>query len=207
MYIPETFAVTDVAELHAFVARHSFATLIVPGDPPDISHLPFSLDAARGVLVAHVARANPVWRSFDGRTPVVVVFQGPHAYVSPRWYGSRNAVPTWNYAVVHAHGTPRLLDGDAALRAALVRLVETHEAGAVDRWTVDELEPETYAKLSQAIVGFEIPIARLEGKFKMSQNRGPDDVDGVIRGLREVGEAGALETALLMLRARTRDRA
>src|SRR6185369_2660094 len=109
------FAQHAVRELHPIIERYPFGTLIVPGTPPDVSHLPFVLDPARcerGTLVAHVARAHPIWRAFAGRRPVIAIFPGPHGYVSPAWYTSRNAVPTWNYVVVHVHGTPRLLETD-----------------------------------------------------------------------------------------------
>src|SRR5262249_30848142 len=161
--------------------RYPFGTLIVPGTPTDVTHLPFLLDSARGergTLVAHVARANPIWRVFDGSLPVLAIFHGPHGYVSPAWYTSRNAVPTWNYVVVHVHGTPRLLETEDRRRKALEALVEVYEAGRPDPWSIDELPSATFSELSQAIVAFEIPIDRLEGKFKLSQNREHEDRAG-----------------------------
>jgi transcriptional regulator len=206
MYIPQTFANSDLTELHGFIESHAFGTLVVPSandGPLEVSHLPFLLERhpdGGAVLVSHVARANPIWQLFDGRRTALVIFHGPHAYVSPSWYTSRNEVPTWNYVVVHAHGAPRLLDG-AGLARALHALVETHEAGTNgpdQRWSIGELTPEKYRDLSQAIVGFEIPIARIEGKFKLSQNRKPDDRQGAIRGLEERGSPDDLALAGLM---------
>ena len=117
MYLPKAFAEPDLATLHDLVEAHAFGVLVVPSaaGPPEISHLPFLLDRTRGphgTLYAHTARANPIWRGFDGRAGALAVFQGPHGYVSPSWYASRDDVPTWNYAVVHAHGAPRLIEAD-----------------------------------------------------------------------------------------------
>jgi transcriptional regulator len=203
MYLPQAFARTELEPLHALVEEHAFGTLIVPGAALDVSHLPFLLDRTRGergALLAHVARANPIWRAFDGRSPVLAVFHGPHGYVSPSWYTTRNEVPTWNYAVVHAHGVPRVLDGGGELRDLLRRLAAVYERDRPDPWSVDELTPDTYAQLSQAIVGFEIPIDRLEGKFKLSQNRKPADREGALRGLRERGTPDDLALVRLMTR-------
>jgi transcriptional regulator len=210
MYLPHAFARSDVAELHAFIGAYPFGTLVVPvagaGSAPEVSHLPFFVDESRGraALVSHVARANPIWRAFDGR-PALAIFHGPHGYVSPAWYTSRNEVPTWNYAVVHVQGTPRLLETDGELLAALRALVERNERGRADPWSVDELIPDTYAELSQAIVGFEIPIERLEGKFKLSQNRKPEDRDGAILGLEARGTPEDRALAKLMRRVRDGD--
>jgi len=193
MYVPDSFSCTDEEALFGLIERHSFATLIVPGDPgslPDVAHLPFHLDRDRRVLQGHVARANPIWERFvgaNGSGGALVVFAGPHGYVSPSWYTSRDQVPTWNYAVVHVEGTGELVEDPAALRAMLGRLVQDNEAGPGGAeaaiWSIDELTPETYDRLSQAIVGFEVTIERLVGKFKLSQNRKPDDRDGVLRAL------------------------
>jgi transcriptional regulator len=207
MYLPQAFARTDVRELHAFLDRYPFGTLIVPGTPPEVSHIPFVVDrargGARGALVGHVARANPIWRAFDGQRSVLTVFHGPHGYVSPAWYTSRDEVPTWNYAVVHVHGSPRLLETPVDVRTALDGLVAANEQGRADRWSIEELSPQKYSELSQAIVAFEIPIDRLEGKFKLSQNRKPEDRDGAIRGLAERGSPDDL--ALVEIMNRTND--
>jgi transcriptional regulator len=210
MYVPDSFSCTDEEALFGLIERYSFASLIVPGDPgtlPDVAHLPFHLDRERRVLQGHVARANPIWERFVGGGPALVVFAGPHGYVSPSWYTSRDQVPTWNYAVVHVEGTGQLLP-EAALGAMLRTLVEDNERGAsrAATWSIDELTPETYERLSQAIVGFEVAIERLVGKFKLSQNRKPDDRDGVLRALDARGLAGSAEDVALASFMRTHGR-
>jgi transcriptional regulator len=204
VYVPEAFAQKETSELHALLDRYPFGTLVVPGTPPEISHVPFVLDRARGgergALVGHVARANPIWRGFGDHSPVVVIFVGPHAYVSPAWYADRDAVPTWNYAVVHVHGLPRILEEESEVKCVLQALVEVNENGRTDRWRIDDLSPGRYAELSRAIVAFEIPIDRLEAKFKLSQNRTGEDVDGVLRGLAERGSPDDLALVRLMKR-------
>lgn len=217
MYQPSHFRVDDTAALHALMREHPLATLVVPtADGADINHLPLHLDADRGVLVGHVARANPVWQMAP-TGPAVAVFQGPQAYITPNWYATKRehgkVVPTWNYAVVHVHGTPRWItadtpDGEAWLHALLHKLTDHHEAAHRERvaaqghqapaaWGVDDAPADYLATMRRAIVGFELPIDRLEGKFKLSQNRPAVDRDGVIAGLRERGEADSAEGVLL----------
>ena len=158
------------------------------------------VDADRGphgTLIAHMARANPHWRAFAGAPPSLVVFMGPHAYISPAWYEEQATVPTWNYAVVHATGTPRLVVETEPLRAMVLRLVDTHEAPLGHPWDVRQAESVMDADL-QAIVGFEIPIDRLEGKFKLNQNRSRADQEGVVRALETSADASEREIARLM---------
>jgi transcriptional regulator len=188
LYLPEAFAERDLGLLHDLIESHAFGLLIAPGEggAPLIAHVPFLVDrerGAHGTLRAHIARANPMRRALDGSTPVVAVFNGPHGYVSPGWYSSRNDVPTWNYAVVHAHGTPRAIEDQAEMLALLGRLAEVNERGQPEPWRVDELSPERLGELLPAIIGFEIEITRLEGKLKLSQNRKPEDREGALRGL------------------------
>ena len=125
MYAPNAFAEREPARLRALLAAHAFAVLVTPGeDGPEASHVPLLLDAARGphgTLLGHLARANPRWQRLDGRTPALAVFAGPHAYVSPRWYGGDRNVPTWDYVAVHARGAPRRLDDEARVRDVLRR--------------------------------------------------------------------------------------
>ena len=203
MYLPSHFTETDIAALHALMRAHDFALIIAARDGVlEAAHLPFLLDPERGpqgTLVAHMARANKLWRAFDGTAEVLVVFQGPHAYVSPRWYedGGAGAVPTWNYAAVHAHGTPHLIEGEARTREILTRLAAMYEAENPSPWTL-ETAPETVAKMLPGIVAFEIPIARLEGKWKLSQNRSAADRAGVASALSGSSDAGARGVAALM---------
>jgi transcriptional regulator len=182
MYIPASFRADDRAVLHEFIDRHSFATLVTVVDgAPFATHLPVLLDRQRGALLGHVARANPHWRAFDGSAESLMIFAGPHAYVSPSWYATHPAVPTWNYAAVHVYGVPSVLD-EARLQELLDRLVRRYEAGRERPWTMD-LPADYLRKMVQAIVGFEMPIARMEGKFKLSQNRSAEDRERVIAAL------------------------
>jgi transcriptional regulator len=180
MYIPKTFQVTDSEVLAAFIRAHSFATLVsaVEGTP-FATHLPLLLDEGR--LLGHVARANPHWRAFDGQQEALAIFHGPHAYISPTWYTVAPAVPTWNYAAVHVYGIPRLIEGEG-LAAIVDRLVAAYEAAQPAPWS-GELPAEYRAKLLQAIVGFELEIVRIEGKFKLGQGRSQEDQLGVLARL------------------------
>ena len=203
MHVPPHFAERDPAVLHDLIRRYDFGLLVTVVDgAPFASHLPFLLETGRGThgtLIAHMARANPQWRSFAPGMQALVVFQGPHAYISPRWYDpARNAVPTWNYAVAHAYGTPSIVSEPAAVRAILDRLVATHEGDGEDAWRIDS-QPERYVGgMMQGIVAFEICIDRLEGKFKLNQNHPPANRHGAIAGLRAGGDPLAGEVAALM---------
>lgn len=210
LYLPESFAERDVGVLHDLVEAHSFGVMIVPGEggAPAVAHLPFLLDRGRGpfgALRAHVARANPVRRAIEAGAPALVVFNGPHGYVSPGWYASRDDVPTWNYAVVHAHGAPRPLPEDA-LWTLLGDLSAVHERAEPAPWRPDELSEEVRAELLPAILGFEIAITRLEGKLKLSQNRRPEDRAGTLRGLSARGTPDDLALSALMERTPGRGR-
>jgi transcriptional regulator len=182
MYIPPSFRVDERGVLFDFIDRHSFATVISTVEGlPFASHLPLLLDRERGVLQGHMARANPQWQTFDGSAQILAIFHGPHAYISPSWYASSPAVPTWNYAVVHVTGTPHLLDADA-LADVVARTVRKYESFQPTPWPYD-LPADYRDKLLKAIVGFEIPIARLEGKFKLGQNRTTYDRAGMLAHL------------------------
>ncbi|HEU4458838.1 MAG TPA: FMN-binding negative transcriptional regulator [Methylibium sp.] len=213
MYQPSHFRVDDIAALHALMRAHPFATLVVPTTAGlEINHLPLHLDAEFGLLVGHVARANPVWQA-AARGEAIAVFQGPQTYVTPNWYASKRehgkVVPTWNYAVVHAHGAPRWItgdtpEGDAWLHALVERLTDHHEAAhreqlarrgvdAAAAWRVDDAPADYLATMRRAIVGLELPIARLEGKFKLSQNRPAADREAVVLGLTQRGDEDSAE--------------
>jgi transcriptional regulator len=186
VYIPKHFEVTDRALLQSLMREFSFATLVtVHEQRPYASHLPFVLEAEQGehgTLVAHLARANAQWQSFDGRSEALVIFQGQHAYISPSWYEKEPNVPTWNYMVVHAYGVPRVIEDEARVRTALRSLVDHHEASFDRPWQMD-LPEEYLDKMQRGIVAFEVPITRLEGKFKLSQNRSAHDRERVIEAL------------------------
>ncbi|MBX3065553.1 MAG: FMN-binding negative transcriptional regulator [Anaerolineae bacterium] len=196
MYIPKSFAETDVSVLYQFMRDHNFAIFVTHGDGGIVaSHLPFTVDADRGVLKAHLARANPQWKTFDG-TEALVIFQGAHAYVSPTWYESHPSVPTWNYATVHVYGVPQIVNDAASIRSMLTELVENHEHGRDPEWEM-QLPDDYYAKMVQSIVVFEMPISNIEGKFKLSQNRSEADQTSVIAHLAESTYLLDVETAQL----------
>jgi transcriptional regulator len=199
MYIPASFAETDLHKLHDLMRAYNFALLVSSGDSaPDASHLPFMIDpdaGEYGTLITHMARANPHWKSLNADEEVLVIFQGAHSYISPRWYASQPAVvPTWNYAAVHAYGKPRLIHDPALLKPIVMALVAQHE-GPELLPGIDTAFPEN---LLQAIVGVEIPITRLEGKFKMSQNRSEDDQRGVIAALEQSRHSDQQAVAAIM---------
>lgn len=200
MYTPRHFAAEEAAGLD-LIERHGFGALIMSdGGGPEIAHLPFVLDRDGRRLLAHTARANPIWKLMDGTAEATAVFQGPNAYVSPDWYEKPAAsVPTWNYAAVHVHGRPAPLD-DAGLVDLLVRLTALHEARLAPKrpWTVDKLTEEFFTGLRKAIVGFALPVERIEVKIKMSQNRTPAEIARVRDALAALDDADAKATAAMM---------
>ena len=206
MYVPEVFAVADEAYAREVIDGHGFALLVTAADgAPQASHLPFLLEPGRGPkgpLVAHMARANPQWRDLERLSAAggeaLVIFQGPHATVSPNWYAGEQAVPTWNYIAVHAYGAPRLIEDSVRVRAVLERLVERHEVARAAPWGIDSQEESYVAAMLRGIVAFEIPIARFEAKAKLNQNKGPQDCEGVVSDLRETGAPQAAALADIM---------
>lgn len=179
MYTPRHFAVDDPTELKAFMQHYNFAALVSTHENElTATHLPFILDMERGeygTLIAHLARANPQWQSFTSNQEVLVMFTGPHAYVSPSWYeAAPTNVPTWNYTAVHAYGVPTIIDDHDAVYAILSQLVTEHEAHFQHPWSMQSSD-EYVKRAINAIVAFEIPITRVEGKYKLSQNRTPAD--------------------------------
>jgi transcriptional regulator len=202
MYIPAAFRETRLEVLQALIREHSFATLISEVDgQPFATHMPFLLDPTRGpngTLRGHMARANPHWRSFSEATVALVTFQGPHAYISPSWYLSEPAVPTWNYSAVHAYGTPTLLSEWHDVRKLLEDTVNTFESGFAEQWSTARAGEDYIARLGQGITAFEIPIDRLEGKRKLSQNR-LSDIESAAAGLLAHGDATGRVVAEQML--------
>jgi transcriptional regulator len=181
--------------------QFSFATLITaPSGVPTATHLPVYLDDKRGeygTLLAHMARANSQWRDFEAGGEALVIFQGPHSYISPSWYETHPSVPTWNYVAIHAYGKPRLIQDMGELQGMLGTLVNTYETGFEHPWQMDL--PEDYMhNMMKAIVGFEIEITRLEGKFKLSQNRGEHDQWLVVQALKDSADPLIREVAELM---------
>jgi transcriptional regulator len=187
-------------------AHHDERAGIRPRDgATDAAHIPFVLDrvapvgaptnesaGAFGRLRGHFARPNPIWRAFDGAAEALAVFSGPDAYISPDWYVSPHQVPTWNYIAVHASGRPKVLDDAGEVRRVLDDLSARNEGRIAGKkpWTTDKLPAEVYDRMIKGIVAFEMPIARIEGKWKLNQNRAPADREGVIAALEALGDAG-----------------
>jgi transcriptional regulator len=211
MYIPEHFEERDLAVLNALVRSYPLGTWVTEvGDRLVVNHIPFILDSTRGplgTLRGHVARANAVWKAAPSQVESVVVFQGPQAYITPSWYQSTQepgkVVPTWNYAVVHAHGLPRVIDEPEWVRRHVMELTGVHEAGRETPWRVSDAPSDYVDTMLKAIVGIEIPIASLIGKWKASQNRSVPDRLGVIAGLDESADYGSQQMARLV-RERTK---
>jgi len=198
LYVPAHFATDDRAAMARLMHDYPFATVITPaGGELHVSHVPLLHvpdGEPHGTLVGHFARANPHWLHAEG-VESLVVFQGPHAYVSPSWYTApERMVPTWNYAAVHAHGTLAPVADDRQARGVLAALVERFEGGRAAPWRPTMPAPQFDAMVS-AIVAFRIPIRRLEGKFKLSQNRSAEDRARVAQRLRGEGYAEAIATA------------
>jgi transcriptional regulator len=187
MYVPAHFEVNDPAVLHSVIREFSFATMIThDGNAPFATHLPILLEGAdtdQPRLVGHMARANPQWRHFANGQEVLVIFEGPHAYISPSWYDTKLAVPTWNYVAVHAYGKPETVEDPDRLSTLINTTVGQYESGLDEPWQ-PELPEDFRDGLLKAIVGFEIPITRMEGKFKLSQNRTEADITATITALK-----------------------
>jgi transcriptional regulator len=202
MYVPSHFAVTELGTLHRFIERYSFGVLVSQVDGlPFASHLPLLLDRAdgpNGAIVGHMARANPQWRELAGQQ-ALAVFSGPHAYISPTWYEAENAVPTWNYAAVHATGPADVFEDRDTLLEIVARSVVVYEARMPRPWPLDRDSPVVDRLLAQ-IVGFRIPIDRLEGKWKLNQNHPKERREKVIAALDRQGDADARAVAELMRR-------
>lgn len=184
MYLPDHFAETRPAELHRIIRQHPLGMLVTcVGDGLDADHIPFELDdsaeGGHGVLRAHVARANPLWRRCPTGTPVMVVFRGAEAYVSPSWYPSKHEthrqVPTWNYQVVQVHGRIAVHDDERFLRGLVARLTRTHEAAEPQPWKMGDSPPDYIDAMLRNIVGIEVAIDAMVGKVKLGQNREPRD--------------------------------
>ena len=191
MYIPAHFAETRPEELARIVCAHPLGMLVTHGsDGLDADHIPFEFDAqegTHGMLRAHVARANPLWQRHLSGTPVMVVFRGAEAYISPSWYPSKHEahrqVPTWNYEVVHAHGTLAVCDDERFARRIIGRLTKRHEAGEPVPWKMGDAAPGFVDELLKHIVGIEIAVTSLVGKRKLSQNKDARDRAGAADAL------------------------
>ena len=206
MYVPAHFAINDPQALHAVIREHPLGALVTPGpDGLDANHVPFEFDPGQGphgLLTAHVARANPVWRQCAGGADVLVIFRGHESYISPNWYPSKHEthrqVPTWNYQVVHVHGRLTVMDDERFVRGVVARLTREHEMDEPRPWKMGDSPTEYIDQMLKAVVGIQVAIARIEGKAKLSQNRDPRDrrnaadtllakgAEGLGRAMREV---------------------
>jgi transcriptional regulator len=202
MYNPQHFREERLPVLHQAIRSAGLASLVTMGrDGLEASHVPVWLDAERGpygTISGHLARANPQWSRFDPAVPALLMIQGVDAYVSPSWYPSKamtgKAVPTWNYVAVHASGPLEVFDDPERLRGLLGRLTERREAGRAEPWALADA-PEDYLQgMLRGVVGFSLRISRLEGKWKLSQNRSAEDRAGVVLGLEQ--EAPAVAAAM-----------
>jgi transcriptional regulator len=206
MYLPAHFAAPDTEAMHALMRTHPLALLILhsageasAATTADLIPLHFEpTQGPHGLLRGHVARANPLWRRAGA--PVLAVFQGPQAYVSPGWYPSKadhgKVVPTWNYSMVQARGALRVIEDAPWLRTLVSGLTQWHEQKQPRPWAVDDAPEDYVQQMLRAIVGIEIPIDSLQGKFKLSQNRSAADRDGVIAGLSALPEGQATAAAM-----------
>ena len=191
MYLPRHFEQHDAEALQRLMREHPLATLVTLQDGlPTADHVPLEFDATTQTLRGHVARANPLWRAAAGQ-PVLAVFSGPQAYITPSWYPSKAAthkvVPTWNYTVVHAHGVLRAVEDAPWLHTLVSRLSDHHESPRAQPWAVSDAPDDYVQQMLRAIVGIEIPVDRLIGKWKISQNRAEPDRLGVADGLARDG--------------------
>lgn len=206
MYRPAHFAEDRLPVLHALIRRHPLATLVTvrPGGI-EADHIPLEIDpepAPCGTLRGHVSRSNPVWQEARGDVECLAIFSGPDTYVTPAWYPTKTqtgkVVPTWNYVVVHARGPLRIIHDAAWLRALVTRLTDRQEASRRDPWRITDAPADFIDRQLGGIVGIEMAIRRLEGKWKVSQNRTSEDRAGVVAGLRERGDPGARAMADLV---------
>jgi transcriptional regulator len=202
MYVPAHFVVDDRSRTHALMRAHPLAALVSAGASGLFAtHLPTVLkdDGPHGTIECHLARANPHWKDLAQVDEALMIFQGPEAYVTPSWYPSKaehgKVVPTWNYAVVHAYGRPQVMEGADWLRRHVSELTAQQEAGESVPWALSDAPDSYVAAMLRGIVGFRFAIARLEGKWKMSQNRQAQDRAGVVSGLAGRGEGDDREIA------------
>jgi transcriptional regulator len=201
LYIPKAHRVEDLKLLHEFMDEYAFVDLVTSAPTLRITHIPVILDRTAGTygkIMGHVSRQNPQSQAFDGRQTGVIVFRGPHGYISPTWYAKKEAVPTWNFAVVHATGRPAAITDNEALHKLLGRLIEKFESSEGSGYDFSKL-PESYVSpMLGGIVGFEMAIESLEGKFKLGQERSDTDKQGLLEHL---GQAKRRERSLQDLTA------
>lgn len=200
MYTPPAYAETNPAALHAFMRAHSFASLVTcRGARCNVTHLPFLLDTSgEPTLCTHLARANPQLEDLRAGSEALVVFQGPHAFISPSWYENQRTFPTWNYTAVHARGMPSVFDDAGEVLALLERTVGQFDTPLGGAWTLPGMPADITRARMGAIAGVRIPIASLEGKMKLNQDKSVADRVGVIAALERGGDPQGLAVAALI---------
>ncbi|MFC4278169.1 FMN-binding negative transcriptional regulator [Achromobacter aloeverae] len=206
MYTPPAYAEHDPATLRAFMRAHPFATLVTAtaaadgGAATNATHLPFLLRQRDGahLLVTHLARANPQWRDLQAGAQALVLFQGPHAFISPGWYHNRQTFPTWNYTAVHVRGRPRLVEAPEDVRGVLQATVDTYDAPLGGPWRFDAMPDTLVLPRLKAIAALEIPLTHVEGKMKLNQDKSVADRLGVIQALERRGDPQSMAVAGLM---------
>ncbi|HLN09233.1 MAG TPA: FMN-binding negative transcriptional regulator [Xanthobacteraceae bacterium] len=207
MYRPDQFRIDDLSRMHSLMRARPFAALVSAGSLGLFAtHLPTVTrdDGPYGVIECHLARANPHWKDLAEGNDALMIFQGPEGYITPNWYPSKSdhgkVVPTWNYAVVHAYGRPEVVEDKDWLRRHVAELTAQQERNAATPWAVSDAPESFIDVMLRGIIGFRFAITRLEGKWKMSQNREMKDRDGVVRGLGMRGEGDDLELAEIVMR-------
>ena len=197
MYTPSSFKEEDPEILFDLIEKHNFGILFSQHkDHPEVTHLPFLVDrnrGAKGILITHFAKANKHWRNIDTDKELLTIFQGPHTYISPSWYKNREEVPTWNYATVHVYGKSRIIHTKEDLQKMVIRLTYFHEDQVKSDWSLDEVSKKDFDTDLKAIVGLEIEISRMEGKFKFNQNKKNEDQASVVKNLDDLGIADVSE--------------
>ena len=200
MYIPKYFKNKNLTVVKDFINANGFAILISQVDGrPWVTHIPLMLDKnvkGKDILIGHISKANKQWKEFDKNKEVLVIFSGPHAYISPSWYDHEN-VPTWNYLAVHVYGKIHIIEGDI-LKKQLSKLVGKYESGMDKPVSVDSMSKEFVEKEMRGIVGFEIEITDIQAALKLSQNKDDKNYERIINGLDQKGDMDSLEIARIM---------
>jgi transcriptional regulator len=214
MYIQQKFAETRVDVLHALIRSHPLGAFVVVGAAGiEVNHFPFFIDPSsgpQGILRGHIPQGNPIWKEFcDNEYEAVVIFQGEESYITPSWYPTKHqhgkAVPTWNYAIVHAYGQPRFIHDHDWLLSHVTELTNKQEAAQALPWQVSDAPADYVDSMLDKIVGVELPITRLLGKWKMSQNRPQADQLGVIAGLTSQQSEKSAAVASLVKNSSTKE--
>lgn len=207
MYVPLPFVLDDKAVIEDLLRSHDFALVVTApaGLPARASHLPLLYDTTqgdKGRLIGHMARANPQWQDFDtmaaSGTEALTIFHGVHGYISPQWYDGGQNVPTWNYMAVHLYGQPKIIEDSDRVRALLDELVARQEVDQATPWSLESQSSDYIARMMRGIVAFEIPVARIEAKAKLSQNKSEADQLGVITALETSPAANDHDLARVM---------